>query len=103
MIFDKAFPRSLRHCLDEAAESLAWLAGEAEQSPPLRRLGALQSELRYGSEDNYLRADLHAALDSFQIKLLSVGEAIDEAFFSAPGPKLRSLAQDPKNQESQQQ
>jgi uncharacterized alpha-E superfamily protein len=96
LLLDRYFPRSIRHCLLEAQDSLRILsdssvgnfANSAEQ-----RLGRLTSSFNYAAVSEIIAAGLHQFLDSFQRDLNEVGDAIFATFFARrpdfdPGGRL---------------
>jgi uncharacterized alpha-E superfamily protein len=90
LIHDKDFPRAIRYCLDKAEQSLHAVTG----SPPgtfsneaERRLGRLRAGLDYSDINEVLETGLHEYLDSLQIKLNQVDDAIFNTFFAVRLPK----------------
>jgi len=89
LIFDREFPRAIRYCLINAEESLHQITGsplgtfanEAE-----RRLGRLRAEIDYADINEVVDAGLHKYLDSFQMKLNAVDDAIFDTFFTLKPP-----------------
>ena len=85
LIFDHHFPRSIHHCLVQAEEALHQItssplgtfSNEAE-----RRLGRLRAELDYADINEVYEQGLHKYLDSLQLKLNAVGDAIHNTFFA---------------------
>lgn len=85
LILDTEFPRSLRFCLRGAEESLQAITGTSPitfRNQAERRLGQLRSELDYAQISDIVEHGLHEFIDSFQIKLNQVGEAIQTTFFA---------------------
>ncbi len=85
LILDTDFPRSMRFCLREAEESLHAITGgmpTTYRNQPERRLGQLRSELDYAQINDIIDRGLHEFIDSFQVKLNEVGEAIQTTFFA---------------------
>jgi uncharacterized alpha-E superfamily protein len=86
LMLDKLFPRSIRHCLDTAQESLHAITGRPSHAfgtLPERLLGRLAAEYEYTIIDEIVAKGLHAHLDDLQSKLNKVGHAIHETFFAA--------------------
>ncbi len=91
LIYDRDFPRAIRYCLDKAEHSLHTITGsplgtfsnEAE-----RRLGRLRAELNYSDIDEVFQVGLHTYLDSLQVKLNAVDDAIFDTFFALRPPVL---------------
>jgi uncharacterized alpha-E superfamily protein len=85
LLLDRDFPRSIRHCLLEAQESLRVLsdssvgnfANSAEQ-----RLGRLAAGFNYAAVAEIIAGGLHQFLDNFQAELNEVGDAIFATFFA---------------------
>ncbi|TVR40583.1 MAG: alpha-E domain-containing protein [Planctomycetota bacterium] len=85
LIFDNAFPRSIRHCIDRANSALHAISGnpigyggyESE-----RLLGRLRSHLAYGTVDDVFGRGLHEYIDDVQGALIRVSASIAEDFFS---------------------
>lgn len=85
LIFDDAFPRSIRHCVDRANTSLHAISGN-----PIgyggykseRLLGRLRSELAYGTVPEIFSRGLHEYIDEIQQKLNLVSAGICDDFFS---------------------
>jgi uncharacterized alpha-E superfamily protein len=85
LVLEKLFPRSIRHCLDNAQKSLQAITGasaEAASTRPQRLLGRLRAEYEYSIVDDILAHGLHEHLDELQCKLNDVGIAIFETFFA---------------------
>jgi uncharacterized alpha-E superfamily protein len=85
LVLEKLFPRSIRHCLDNAQKSLQAITGapaEAASTRPQRLLGRLRAEYEYSIVDDILAQGLHEHLDELQCKLNDVGIAIFETFFA---------------------
>jgi uncharacterized alpha-E superfamily protein len=89
LMFDREFPRAIRHCLIKIEHSLHNITS----SPPgtfsnqaERRLGLLRAEIDYADINEVFEIGLHDYLDSFQTKLNSLGEAIFNTFFALRPP-----------------
>jgi uncharacterized alpha-E superfamily protein len=85
LVLEKLFPRSIRHCLDNAYMSLQAITGAAAETAstrPQRLLGRLRAEYEYSTVDDILAQGLHEHLDELQCKLNDVGIAIFETFFA---------------------
>ncbi|WP_437187290.1 alpha-E domain-containing protein [Planctomicrobium sp. SH668] len=99
LILDNNFPRAIRFCLDRADISLHEIS-----STPLgtyrngaeQLLGRLKAELAYTDVDTIINQGLHEFIDSLQIKLNAIGEAIHETFFT-----LRSIESIQRQSQSQ--
>ena len=99
LIFNHDFPRAIRYCLINAEESLHNITG----SPPgtfsnqaERRLGRLRAEIDYADVNEAFETNLHDYIDSFQMKLNAVDDAIYNTFFA-----LRPLPHISEPKESQ--
>jgi len=91
LILDREFPRAIHFCLIKAEESLLSITGGQRghfRSMPEKRLGRLRSQLDYLQIGEIIDQGLHEFIDTFQVQLNNVGEAIHETFFS-----LRPIAQ----------
>jgi uncharacterized alpha-E superfamily protein len=90
LVLDKLFPRSIRHCLDSAQESLHAITGTPSDAPgtkPERLLGRLAAEYEYAIIEDIMQEGLHEQLDTLQLKLNNVGLAVYETFFATrPDP-----------------
>jgi len=85
LVLDKLFPRSIRHCLDKAKESLCAIVDTPSDSAgtrPERLLGRLVAEYEYALIDEIFDQGIHQHLDALQSKLNDVGAAIHETFFA---------------------
>ena len=85
ILLDPRFARSIPHCVREMRQSVANLLGNAELkqvtfSPPA--LGEL-GELAGWTAEQVIEYGLHEYLDRVQLRLLELGEAINETFFLA--------------------
>jgi len=95
LLLDREFPRAVHYCLLKAEESLHAVSGTPIGTfcnPAEQRLGQLRSELGYARVAEILAVGLHQFLDSLQIKLNLVGDAIFDTFF-ALRPVGGSMAQ----------
>jgi uncharacterized alpha-E superfamily protein len=85
LLLDREFPRAVHYCLIKAEESLHAISGTPIGTfcnPAEQRLGQLRSELGYARVADILAVGLHQFLDSLQIKLNQVGDAVFETFFA---------------------
>lgn len=89
LIFDDAFPRSIRHCIDQANTALHAITGN-----PLgyggcaseRLLGRLRSHLAYGTIDEVYGRGLHQYIDDVQNALIEVCAAVNDDFVTGLRP-----------------
>lgn len=87
LALDPDFPRSIRHSLARAVDSLDVITGGVPcESTHL--LGALRRDLDDIEVDTLILTGLHEFLDSFQVRLNAVGNQLHRDFFA-----LRSQAQ----------
>jgi uncharacterized alpha-E superfamily protein len=97
LVLDKLFPRSIRHCLDKAKESLCAIMDTPSGSTgtrPERLLGRLVAEYEYAVIEEILDQGIHEHLDGLQSKLNDVGAAIHEQFFATrPDPVQEPMAE----------
>lgn len=84
LLLDAEFPRSIRHCIHAAQESLHAITGtpigsyttEAE-----RLLGTLRARLDYADIEQIMSFGLHEYLDQLQTTLNEISSAIHQRFF----------------------
>ena len=85
LILDREFPRAIHFCLIKAEESLLSITGGQRghfRTLAEKRSGRLRSQLDYTQISEIIEQGLHEFIDSFQVELNSVGEAIHETFFA---------------------
>ncbi len=85
LIFDNQFPRSIRHCVSKAQIYLHRITGSppgSANSASEIRLGRLKADLEYANINDVLDQGMHEYLDSLQIRLNQVDEAIGNTFFN---------------------
>jgi uncharacterized alpha-E superfamily protein len=87
LVLDPDFPRSIRHSLARAVDSLEVITGGAA-CDATHLLGALRRDLDGMDVDEMIHAGLHEYLDDFQIRLNEVGNQLHKDFFA-----LRSQTQ----------
>jgi len=86
LIFDAEFPRSIRHCVGNAFDSLHKITGSPygyAANPAEKHLGRLAADLNYSDIGDVIDVGMHEYLDSLQIRLNTVGEKICSTFFQA--------------------
>lgn len=91
LLLDREFPRSIRYCLIKAEHSLHAITGSPVgtfQNPAEQQLGRLRSDLDFAQIDEIIELGLHEYLDTFQSRLIRVGETIFSEFFA-----VRALGQ----------
>lgn len=97
LLFDREFPRAIRYCLIKAEESLHYITGSSPgtfSNEAERRLGRLRAEIDYADIKEAFEVGLHSYLDSFQMKLNTVGNAIFNTFFALHPANLGITAGD---------
>jgi len=85
LVLDRQFPRAIMHCIDSANESLHAIVGSPEDTywnPAEKHLGQLRSDLAYSHVSEIIDDGLHEFLDSLQIRINHVGDAIFQTFFA---------------------
>lgn len=85
LILDREFPRAMQHCVMNAEASLHAVTGSplgTFANPAEQRLGRMRAELSYSPIQEIMSSGLHEFLDTFQLKLNQVGDAISETFFA---------------------
>jgi uncharacterized alpha-E superfamily protein len=90
LFFDPDFPRSVRYCLKKCDQSMHDITGVPRGSYSTsaeRQLGMLQAEIEYADITEIMEAGLHEYIDSFQLKLNEVGEAVASSFFATQHPE----------------
>jgi uncharacterized alpha-E superfamily protein len=97
LIFDRLFPRAIRHCLTAAETSLYAVTGNPSGTicnAAERRLGRLRADLDYADIDEVVQIGMHDYLDRFQTKLNDVGDTLASNFFghASPAGKVRTDA-----------
>jgi uncharacterized alpha-E superfamily protein len=83
LILHDDFPRSIHFCTDQMDRALHRISGcdRSHYSNEAERLsGQLRSSLDYANIDSIFQTGLHQFLDSIQVRLASVGEALTHAW-----------------------
>lgn len=84
LLLDHEFPRAVHFCLLRAGESLHAITGTSPgmfTNTAEQRLGQLRSELAYTRVEDILGYGLHEYLDSLQVELNRIGDAVHDTFF----------------------
>ncbi len=84
LVLDKYFPRSIFFCLTNAEiclKKLSGTTGKGYSNSAEKKLGALQSKLEYEDVDDVISYGLHEYLDSLQIEINHISDAIHDNFF----------------------
>jgi uncharacterized alpha-E superfamily protein len=90
LLFDHAFPRSVRYCLASACSSLHAISGTSElqcHNMAERILGLVCSDLVYSKVDHVIESGLHEYIDHLQSKMNEVGKEVFETFFARKIPR----------------
>ncbi len=85
LIFDDAFPRSIRHCVTKAKICLQRINGSSSglpQNASEKQLGRLEADLTYTDIDEVIDQGMHEYLDGLQTRLNQVDMAIGTTFFN---------------------
>ena len=85
ILFDPAFPRSIKHCVGEIRTTLDRLLHQSELAGvtlPMAPLDALESLASRSAED-VIASGLHEFLDDVQIRLSDLTRGIGDTFFLA--------------------
>ena len=86
LIFNNYFPRSIRHCINKAQVALHRITGTgngAAHNEAEKKLGRLVADLEYSDIDEVIEVGMHDYLDTLQIRLNQVDQAIGAGFFHA--------------------
>ena len=76
LLFDKDFPRSILHCLQDCEESMRVLGG------PLKNLVRLRTDLETSNVTEAMQGGLHEYLDGLQDRMNQVDQDIFQGFFA---------------------
>jgi uncharacterized alpha-E superfamily protein len=82
---DREFPRAMQHCVMNAEASLHAVTGSSMDTfanTAEQRLGRVRADLSYSPIQEIMSGGLHEFLDTFQLKLNQVDDAIYETFFA---------------------
>lgn len=89
LVLDPDFPRSIRHSIARAVDSLEVVtAGTTPRCESAILLGELRRELEEMDVDKMIQSGLHEFLDNLQLRLNAVGAGLQRDFFA-----LRSQTQ----------
>lgn len=83
LLFSKAFPRSVRYCIERVDQSLHRISGtprDGFSNPAEREAGRLLAAMNFGSSAEVAEAGLHEYLDRLQVRFNLIGEAIFETY-----------------------
>ena len=87
LILDRFFPRAIAFCLFVAQESLRAITGTPAnqyRNVAEQRLGQLTARLNYSDIEGIMKEGLHEFIDSLQLQLNRIDDAIHETFFALP-------------------
>lgn len=90
LFFEPDFPRSVKFCLrecDTAMHDITETPLGSYSTPAERQLGILRAEIEYADVREIVETGLHEYIDTFQLKLNRVGDAISSTFFAAQIPE----------------
>ena len=96
LIFDRQFPRSIRHCVAKAQICLHRISGSptgSAHNAAEKSLGRLASDLAYTDVDEVIDYGMHEYMDGLQTRLNQVDEAIGTTFFNLQ-PLIEAAAQE---------
>jgi uncharacterized alpha-E superfamily protein len=85
LVTDDEFPRSIRHCVDVAGESLSVVTGTPVSELSYRSeelMNVLRAELGDVRVDAVVRSGLHEYLDGLQTKMNQIGDSLTQDFFA---------------------
>ncbi len=86
LVLDREFPRAIKFCIINAEQALHYITGSVLgtfQNEAERQIGKLRAQLDYADIDEIIDTGLHEYLvDSFQMQLNNVGNAINDTFFN---------------------
>jgi len=85
LLLDPDFPRAVRHCADQAENSLRSITGTAPRTfrnSAEQKLGRLRSELDYTSIDDVMHEGFHEFIDRLQIRLNEIGASLQDQILS---------------------
>jgi len=83
LLREPQFPRSVRYAIIKASRSLGAIVRDGlEETEAARLTGKLRAELEFDSTPEIISRGLHEYADQLQVKLLKIGQGIQDAFFS---------------------
>jgi len=94
LIFDRQFPRSIRHCITKAMICLHRIMGSAPGSAhnmAEKVIGRLEADLEYTDIDEVIELGMHEYLDGLQTRLNHADTAIAATFFNLK-PLIEAVA-----------
>jgi uncharacterized alpha-E superfamily protein len=85
LLLDEEFPRAIRYCVNEAAESLDRITAHSQDHlhcSAQKAMAELKADLESVDVESLLSKGLHRFIDQLQVKMNGVGAAIHETFFA---------------------
>jgi len=86
LIFDRQFPRSIRHCVTKSKICLQRINstgnGMVARNAAEKQLGRLEADLDYGDIDEVIAGGMHEYLDNLQTRLNQIDAAIGTTYFN---------------------
>jgi uncharacterized alpha-E superfamily protein len=87
LIFDRHFPRSIRHCVNKAQVSLERIMNGSANSGARgnaaeKQLGRLAADMEYTDIDDVIKEGMHEYLDRLQTRINQIDGAIGTTFFN---------------------
>jgi uncharacterized alpha-E superfamily protein len=95
LVLDREFPRSIRHCLRAADESLHVITGTPMGScvyPSERSLAPLRAELDYTPVERIISQGLHEYLDGLQVRMNGIDDTLQLDFFGGAPATQSAMA-----------
>ncbi len=90
LILNEFFPRSIRYCAHQLNHSLRRISGCKEEhftNLAEKLSGRSVSELNYSTIDDIETVGVHEYMDTMQLKLIAIGDAIYKTYLFLPEPK----------------
>ncbi len=84
LLLNREFPRAVRYCLGRIEDSLRAITGtslETFSNPAEQKLGRLLADMTYTNIDEITKNGLHEYIDSLQLRLNTLDDAIYHTFF----------------------
>jgi len=84
LILNQHFPRAIRHCIEQAGESLAKIAGPVPdlQNDSLIRAERLIAELCSTDAETIINGGMHEFIDTLQESLNGISAAVNDTYFA---------------------
>jgi len=102
LLLDHQFPRAVRFCFNQSLHALTQIEGEGSAQSraevPLRALGRLGADLEFMDIQEVLGERMDPFLEKLLLRLNSVGDEVERAYFST-----RIILPDRRPQQQQQQ